>query len=67
MRLDATVEYKWGAEIMDGRGIERRCDMAGLLLLRAWNSCMGLRRLFFSIGKRGDDMEEWKNGIKTDY
>jgi hypothetical protein len=40
MRLDTTDEYKRGAEIMDGGGMKGRCHMAGLLLLRAWNSCM---------------------------
>ena len=42
MRLDTTDEYKRGAEIMDGRGMKRRCHMAGLPFaasmefMRAW-------------------------------
>lgn len=68
MRLDTTDEYKRGAEIMDGRGMKRRCHMAGLLLLRAWNSWVhGLRWLLLSTEKQGDDMDGWKDGIKTDY
>ena len=45
-----------------------RCHMAGLLLLRAWNSCVhGLRWPLLSMEKQGDDMEGWKDGMKTNY
>ncbi len=42
--------------------------MAGLLLLRAWNSCVhGLRWLLLSMEKQEDDMDGWTEGMKTDY